>query len=60
MLAATHIDGIGCIARWTRRDDGGWDIEAMDTEGASGMQPVDVDDEDECVPSTPPTVFDDK
>lgn len=54
LLAATCEDGIGVIARWTRRADGGWDVQAMDTEG--GMQPVTDFHEGECVPSTPPTI----
>ncbi len=54
LLAATCADGIGVIARWTRREGGGWDVEAMDTEGEEGMQPVTDFHEGEPVPATPP------
>lgn len=53
LLAATCDDGIGVIARWTRREDRGWDVQAMDTEGG-GMQPITDFHEGECVPATPP------
>lgn len=58
LLAATCVDGIGVIARWTYRPGGGWDVEAMDTEGG-GMEPVTDFHEGEPVPPEPPTVFDD-
>lgn len=54
LLAATCDDGIGVIARWTRREDGGWDVEAMDTEGTKGMERVTDFSEGECVPPEPP------
>lgn len=59
LLAATCVDGIGCIARWVRREEGGWDVSAMDTEGGAGMQPVTDWHEGEPVPPEPPTFFDD-
>ena len=60
LLAATCIDGIGCIARWEKADGIGWNVSAMDTESESGMQAINYFDEDECIPSEPPTIFDDK
>lgn len=60
LLAATCEDGIGIIARWTRheRGEGGWDVEAMDTESCD-MEFVTDFHEGEPVPPEPPTVFDD-
>jgi hypothetical protein len=55
LLAAACDDGIGIIARWTRREDGAWDVEAMDTEGTDGMKPVTEFDEGESVPPEPPS-----
>lgn len=54
LLAATSDDGIGVIARWKLREDGGWDVTAMDTESDEGMKPVTDFHEGECVPPTPP------
>jgi hypothetical protein len=55
VMAAACDDGIGILARWVRRDDGsGWDVFAMDTEGA-GLLPVTDFGEEECVPPEPPT-----
>lgn len=56
LLAAACDDGIGIIARWTLREDGKWDVEAMDTESTDGMQPVTEFSEEEPVPATPPTL----
>lgn len=57
LLAACCVDGIGVIARWERREDGGWDVSAMDTEG-EGMKPVTDFHEGESVPPTPPAFLD--
>lgn len=54
LLAACSADGIGVIARWMLRENGGWDVTAMDTEGAGGMQPVTDFHEGESVPPAPP------
>lgn len=55
LLAATCIDGVGVIVRWTRTAQG-WDIEAMDTERCEWIK-VSPDDED--IPQLPPEIFDD-
>lgn len=57
LLAASCEDGIGIIARWTIREDGGWDVTAMDTEGDGGMEPVTDFGEEECIPATPPEEY---
>lgn len=57
LLAATSVDGIGVIARWTLRDDGKWDVSAMDTEGDHGMQPVTEFGDEEAIPAEPPACF---
>lgn len=54
LLAASCDDGIGIIARWTLREDSGWDVAAMDTEAEDGMKPITDFHEGECVPATPP------
>lgn len=59
LLAASCCDGIGIIARWTRREDGTWEVWAWDTEMQGEMTEVVNFGDDEPVPPTPPTVFDD-
>lgn len=59
LLAATCIDGIGCMAQWLRQLDGTWEVWAWDTEGQGEMTRVINFGDDEPVPPTPPTVFDD-
>lgn len=53
LLAATSADGIGIMARWMRREDGGWVVSAVDTESEE-MKPVTDFHEGESVPQTPP------
>lgn len=54
MLAASCVDGIGVMARWMRRDDGTWEVKAVDTE-SDDMKPVTDFHEGESVPPEPPT-----
>tara|TARA_R110002050_G_scaffold191532_4_gene326319 strand:- start:459 stop:698 length:240 start_codon:yes stop_codon:yes gene_type:complete len=54
VMAAACDDGIGIIARWMRREDDGWNVDAMDTESDQGMRRVTDFGDEEPVPHAPP------
>lgn len=57
IMAATSMDGIGVIVRWTKID-GGWSVEAIDTESGD-WETVNFRDESNEIPASPPDKWDD-
>jgi hypothetical protein len=57
VMAAMSDGGIGVMARWIleSREENRWRVEAVNTEGGI-WGPVEVFDEGECVPPTPPVM----
>lgn len=59
LYAASSCDGIPVIAQW-RRQIVGWSVEAMDGEGSEWRTVCLNNDEEECVPMTPPAIWSDE
>jgi hypothetical protein len=53
IMAAACFDGIGVIASWRLDMNGKWKVWAVDTEQS---YPIEVFDEGECVPPSPPVL----
>lgn len=58
LMAATCFDGIACFVLWCRRQDGGYDVSALDSEGQK-WESVDFSEESNEIPREPPTIWDD-
>lgn len=54
IMAASCQEGIGIIAEWKLREDGEWDVFAIDTEGQC-YAPVTHFGDEECIPESPPS-----
>jgi hypothetical protein len=60
ILGATCEEGIGVIARWVRLDGDMWEVEAIDTESGGWDLVAIFNDEDDIIPPSPPTIWDDR